>query len=43
MECEINFTSHGDEASLSEVHVHIRCFAVWESERVAAGQRAATS
>jgi hypothetical protein len=33
MELEVYFASNGDDASLGEVHVHIRCFAVWESER----------
>ena len=37
MECEIEFASNGDDASVGEVHVHIRCFAVWEAERRSSG------
>jgi hypothetical protein len=43
MESQIDFASSGDDASLGEVHVHIRCFAVWESERRSSGSLTARS
>jgi len=33
VELELEFTTHGERARLDTFHVHVRCFAVWRSER----------
>jgi hypothetical protein len=33
VEFEIEFARDGDNPGLDKYHVHIRCFAAWESER----------
>jgi len=37
MEFEIQFARDGDNPGLDKFHVHTRCFAAWELERVASG------
>ena len=34
MEFEIQFARDGDNPGLDKYHVHIRCFAAWEFERL---------
>jgi hypothetical protein len=34
LEFEIEFEHNGASPSLDKFHVHIRCFAMWELERV---------
>ena len=34
LEFEIQFAHDGDNPGLDKFHVHIRCFAMWELERV---------
>lgn len=34
VEFEIEFAHDGDDPGLDKFHVHIRCFAAWEFERV---------
>jgi hypothetical protein len=36
MEFEIQFARDGDNPGLDKFHVHVRCFAAWEFERVKA-------
>lgn len=37
MEFEMEFAPDGDNPGLDKYHVHIRCFAAWEFERLSAG------
>jgi hypothetical protein len=37
LEFEIQFEHDGDQPGLDKFHVHVRCFAAWEFERVKAG------
>ena len=34
MELEIQFAHDGDSPGLDKFHIHIRCFAAWEFERM---------
>ena len=33
LELEIGFAHKGDRPALDTFHIHVRCFAAWESER----------
>jgi hypothetical protein len=35
LEFELQFVRDGDNPGLDKLHVHVRCFAVWELERTA--------
>jgi hypothetical protein len=34
LEFEIQFARNGDNPGLDKFHVHVRCFAAWEFERI---------
>jgi hypothetical protein len=38
LEFEVQFARDGDNPGLDKFHIHVRCFAAWEFERIRDGR-----